>query len=80
MKPIRKSNEAAGLDRERLVELIVREMDRTFSTEGHKRGLEALGDMLRNLDPQTLHALAYRLELDVEAPAEEPERGERPGP
>jgi hypothetical protein len=54
-------------------------MDRTFATGGHERGLEALAGMLQGLDQKTLHGLAYRLELDVEPPAEEEDGRGRPG-
>ena len=71
MKQVPKTEQAAAEEHARLVELIVRAMDQTFSTGGHERGLEALAGMLRGLDQKTLHGLAYRLELDVEPPAEE---------
>jgi len=71
MKQVSRTEQASAEEHARLVELIVRAMDRTFSTRGHEHGLEALAGMLRSLDQKTLHGLAYRLELDVEPPAEE---------
>ena len=79
MKQIPRTEQAAAEDHARLVELIVRALDRTFSTGGHEQGLEALAGMLRSLDQRTLHALAYRLELDVEPPVEEEEKGRAGG-
>jgi hypothetical protein len=79
MERIPRAEAAATEDYEHLVELIVRAMDRTFTTGGHEQGLEALAGMLRSLDQRTLHALAYRLELDVEPPAEEEEKGRAGG-
>ncbi len=79
MKQIPRTEQAAAEDHARLVELIVRALDRTFSTGGHEQGLEVLAGMLRSLDQRTLHALAYRLELDVEPPVEEEEKGRAGG-
>jgi hypothetical protein len=79
MKQIPRTEQAAAEDHARLVELIVRALDRTFSTGGHEQGLEALAGMLRSLDQRTLHAVAYRLELDVEPPAEDGEKGRAGG-
>jgi len=79
MKQVPRTEQAAAEEHARLVELIVRAMDQTFSTGGHERGLEALAGMLRGLDQKTLHGLAYRLELDVEPPAEEEDGRGRPG-
>jgi hypothetical protein len=79
MKQIPRTEQASAEDHARLVELIVRALDRTFSTGGHEQGLEALAGMLRSLDQRTLHALAYRLELDVEPPVEEEEKGRAGG-
>ena len=79
MKQIPRTEQASAEDHARLVELIVRALDRTFSTGGHEQGLEALAGMLQSLDQRTLHALAYRLELDVEPPVEEEEKGRAGG-
>jgi hypothetical protein len=54
---IPKAEEADLVSREHLVRLLVEQVERTFSTEGSRRALHELGNLLRRLDESTLRAL-----------------------
>jgi len=55
--PIPRAVEAELVSREHLVRLLVEQVDRTFSTEGSRKALYELGNLLRRLDESTLRAL-----------------------
>jgi hypothetical protein len=78
MKPT-KPTQAAVIDKEHLVRLVLEQLDRTFSTEGQERGLRSVGDLLRRLDATRLREYAYMHGLITESDVEpEPDltRGE----
>ncbi|HUF36841.1 MAG TPA: hypothetical protein VMN37_12875 [Gemmatimonadales bacterium] len=49
--------EADLVSRTHLVRLLMEQMERTFSTEGSRKALHELGNLLRRLDESTLRAL-----------------------
>jgi hypothetical protein len=55
--PMPKAVEADLVSREHLVRLLIEQIERTFSTEGSRKALHELGNLLRRLDESTLRAL-----------------------
>jgi hypothetical protein len=52
-----KAQEADLVSRQHLVRLLLEQVERTFSTEGSRKALFELGNLLRRLDESTLRAL-----------------------
>jgi hypothetical protein len=52
-----KAEEADLVSRQHLVRLLLEQIERTFSTEGSRKAMQDLGDLLRRLDESTLRAL-----------------------
>jgi len=61
---------------EALVDLIVAQVDRAYTTSGQIGVLAAVRDLLRRMDSTTLRALVHELDLTAEPPRED-EPGER---
>jgi hypothetical protein len=55
--PMPKAEEADLVSRQHLVRLLLEQIERTFSTEGSRKAMQDLGDLLRRLDESTLRAL-----------------------
>ena len=55
--PMPKAVEADLVSREHLVRLLIEQIERTFSTEGSRKALHELSNLLRRLDESTLRAL-----------------------
>jgi hypothetical protein len=55
--PTPKTVEADLVSREHLVRLLLEQVERTFSSEGSRKALYELGNLLRRLDESTLRAL-----------------------
>jgi hypothetical protein len=55
--PMPKAEEADLVSRQHLVRLLLEQVERTFSTEGSRKAMQDLGNLLRRLDESTLRAL-----------------------
>jgi hypothetical protein len=64
-------NQAQAETHEALVELVVAQIDRAYTTAGQPGVLAAVRDLLRRMDPAALSALVYQLDLEAEPPREE---------
>jgi hypothetical protein len=75
-----KPAEAEAVAKEHLVRLLLEQVDRTFSTEGHAAGLQRVGDLLRRLDAAALREYAYLHGLITEYDLEPEKETDRAGP
>ncbi|MCU0621976.1 MAG: hypothetical protein MUC69_10790 [Gemmatimonadales bacterium] len=65
--PHRGTARDAGVDaNEALIRRVVEQVERTFETEGRAAALAAVTDLLRRLEPATLHVLAQQRETEAE--------------
>jgi hypothetical protein len=56
---------------EALVDLVVAQVDRAYTTAGQVGVLAAVRDLLRRMDMPTLRALVHELDLSAEPPRDE---------